>query len=76
MQLEKENKANIATINPRQILKALPRMIGLYPKKLLGTIAAITLEAFSTLLARMDMRRGKSHKKWRMVPSTKSLMSK
>ena len=76
MQLEKENKANIATINPRQILKALPRMIGLYPKKLLGTIAAITLEAFSTLLARMDMRRGKSHKKWLMVPSTKSLMSK
>jgi cellulose synthase/poly-beta-1,6-N-acetylglucosamine synthase-like glycosyltransferase len=76
MQLEKENNAHVATINPSQILKALPRMIGLRPKKLLGTIAAVALEAFSTLLARMDMRQGKSHRKWRMVPSTKSLISK
>jgi biofilm PGA synthesis N-glycosyltransferase PgaC len=76
MQLEKENKARVATINPSQILRVLPRMIGLYPKKLLGTMAAIVLEAYSTLLARMDMRRGKSHKKWRMVPSTKSLRPK
>jgi cellulose synthase/poly-beta-1,6-N-acetylglucosamine synthase-like glycosyltransferase len=76
MQLERENNAHIATINSSQILKAFPKMIGLHPKKLLGTIMAITLEAYSTLLAKMDMRRRKSHKKWRIVPSTKALASK
>jgi hypothetical protein len=51
-------------------------MIQLHPKKFLGTLAAIGLEALSTFLAKMDIRRGKSHKKWRMVPSTKSLMAR
>lgn len=76
MQLEKESNAYVATIKPGQILRAFPRMIQLHPKKFLGALAAISLEALSTFLAKMDIRRGKSHKKWRMVPSTKSLMAR
>jgi biofilm PGA synthesis N-glycosyltransferase PgaC len=75
IQLEKQSKAQVATINSSRILKALPRMIGLHPKKLFGTLMAMSLEALSTMLARMDIRRGKSHTKWRMVPSTKSLLA-
>ncbi|WXG44779.1 MAG: glycosyltransferase [Promethearchaeati archaeon SRVP18_Atabeyarchaeia-1] len=76
MQLEKEHDAYITSINSSQIIKILPKVIRLRPKKLLGTIVGVGLEAYSHVLARRDLSNGKAHHKWSMVSSTKTLIAR
>jgi cellulose synthase/poly-beta-1,6-N-acetylglucosamine synthase-like glycosyltransferase len=73
MQLERSYGADIASTKVTQIAKSLFKVLKLQPKKFIGTLAGMSLEAFSHFLARRDFKKGKLHHKWRMVPSTKSL---
>jgi cellulose synthase/poly-beta-1,6-N-acetylglucosamine synthase-like glycosyltransferase len=73
-QLETNYGADIASTKPTQIAKIFFKVLKPRPNKFIGTFAAMTLEAFSHILARSDFKKGKLHHKWRMVPSTKSLV--
>ncbi len=75
MQLERGYGADIASTKITQIARMIFKVLKLQPKKFIGTFAGMSLEAFSHFLARRDFKKGKLHHKWRMVPSTKSLMA-
>jgi cellulose synthase/poly-beta-1,6-N-acetylglucosamine synthase-like glycosyltransferase len=74
-QLEKDHDAVIASLDSSELIKILPRVFRLQPKKFLGTIVGVGLEAYSHVLAKRDVSNGKPHQKWRMVASTKTLMA-
>ena len=74
MQLEKTYGAEIASTKPTQIARIFFKVLKPRPNKFLGTFAGMSLEMLSHVLARSDFKQGKLHHKWRMVPSTKTLV--
>jgi cellulose synthase/poly-beta-1,6-N-acetylglucosamine synthase-like glycosyltransferase len=76
MQLEKDQGARIPSIKPIQVVRMLPKIVKLHPKKLFASVVGIGIEGLSHMLARKDIQKSEFHYKWRMVQSTKTLMAR